>query len=441
MSPPLLARPSPYCLQQRRVCGEVDGAAVTALETAAGRELLRATVRDYGASHPLTRLVVPIAGGTDPDETYTDVPYEKGFAFVSYLRACAGSDAAFDAWLSRYFSGHAFSAVDVPDIFDSFFAAFPHFRGDWTRERWAAEEAAEAAGWWERPQETPADLESCGQASLPALPAADAATGAVPIVDATGRRGLAYRPGYEFMRWMHAPGWPVFYPSCAAGEALAGPAEALAAAWVAAAKAAPAGTPDAALRPADEMGGSGKPFAGWPTLQKLHCLDSLLKACEADMSGCPPATAAADAPAAVAALRAVAPAWHRLLPALEAAYSFGASTNAEVRLRWSQLVALSVFQPYYPAITAFLTSIGKLKYVVPVMRALTGAGPDPAAADAGKPETLGAAGRPGWQLAASLYRRIQPTLHPAVQSRVESVLKGHAEALGEWRSAGGCPRC
>jgi hypothetical protein len=37
--------------------------------------------------------------GADPEDTYTDIPYEKGYAFVSYLRHLVGSDEAFDAWL------------------------------------------------------------------------------------------------------------------------------------------------------------------------------------------------------------------------------------------------------------------------------------------------------------------------------------------------------
>lgn len=44
-------------------------------------------------------LRVPIENGEDPEDTYTDIPYEKGYALVCYLRHLVGSDQEFDAWL------------------------------------------------------------------------------------------------------------------------------------------------------------------------------------------------------------------------------------------------------------------------------------------------------------------------------------------------------
>lgn len=363
---------------------------------------------------------------------------QKGFALVSYLRCCAGSDTAFDAWLQTWFTGHAFISVTYTDIFESFFASFPHLRGDWSRERWEAEEAAEAASWFGRENPLPADLESCSESSLPPLPAADTATGAVPIVDETGRRGLAYRPGYEFMRWLHAPGWPVFYPSCDGGKALSEPAEKAAADWEAAAMAAAAAVPAdapfaaaAVAAPADETGGSGASFASWPTAQKLHFLDALLLRAEAAMGRLPASAepAAASAPD-VAAQRSAGRAWHGLLAALDAAHGFGRSGNMEVRLRWSCLVARAAFEPGFASIAAYFQATGKLKYVTPVMRALVAGPPAPSTADAAAPATLGAAGRPGWAFALAQYAVIRPSLHPSVRSRVEGVLRTAAELLG-----------
>lgn len=90
---------------QRRITTEVHGEAFTALEATTGQALLRADVEAYGADSPLTQLRVPLAAGVDPEDTYNETPYEKGFCFVSYLRSLVGSDSEFDAWLKSYATG------------------------------------------------------------------------------------------------------------------------------------------------------------------------------------------------------------------------------------------------------------------------------------------------------------------------------------------------
>ena len=37
--------------------------------------------------------------GVDPDDTYNETPYEKGFCFVSYLAHLVGDQSRFDAFL------------------------------------------------------------------------------------------------------------------------------------------------------------------------------------------------------------------------------------------------------------------------------------------------------------------------------------------------------
>lgn len=39
-----------------------------------------------GADHPYTCLVPNMEGGVDPDDTFSKVPYEKGFYFLYYLQ-------------------------------------------------------------------------------------------------------------------------------------------------------------------------------------------------------------------------------------------------------------------------------------------------------------------------------------------------------------------
>lgn len=37
--------------------------------------------------------------GVNPDDTYNETPYEKGFCFVSYLAHLVGDQGKFDAFL------------------------------------------------------------------------------------------------------------------------------------------------------------------------------------------------------------------------------------------------------------------------------------------------------------------------------------------------------
>lgn len=361
-----------------------------------------------------------------------ETPYEKGFAFVSYLRAVSAppgtpteaADAAFDAWLRAYTSEFAFRSVTPTDMLESFFRAFPGLRGDWSAEAHAREEAAEAAEWWGRPGAVPEDF-----AAEAALPPYDPAT-APP--DARGRRGVAYRAGFELVRWMHAPGWPPYYPPQADAQALSDPADACLAAWLAAADAAGAAplTPPAL----------GAGFSAWPTLQKLHFLDGALAAQVIAALGASRSSArSCPAPLLLPPCvqeRRDARVGAALLAALDAAYGLGASGNAEVRLRWSQLVGGAGYDAGFASVREFVHSTGardgeewgadgvvhvsvcvggtlplphcggagKLKYITPIFRALWG-GPDASRA-----------------LAPALFAEIRPGLHPAVRARVEGVL-------------------
>jgi hypothetical protein len=213
-----------------------------------------------------------------------------------------------------------------------FFRAFPHLRGDWTPEGFPAEDAAAAAAFTTTLNPVPADLDATSM-----LPPNLAAAGTTPGTG--GKRGLAYVPGYELGRWCHAPGWPPYYPAQPAALEWTVPAETAARAWLTSQEAGLHAAPSAAM-------------ADWPTYQKLHFLDTLRDA------------AAKTEPAGSGA-------W---CDALDDAYGFGTSQNAEIRLRFGQLVAtLSMPSPRSLAsIEQFLHMIGKQKYQLPTYTALIG---------------------------------------------------------------------
>lgn len=144
--------------------------------------------------------------------------------------------------------------------------------------------------------------------------------------------------------WLNDEGLPSFWPDCSAADELTKPAEALVEAWVSGAGAGPEG----------ETGGvEDSQWGAWGTYPRLHFLDTLL---------------AKDA----SALRSGDAAG--VLAALDAAYDLSGSRNAEIQLRWAQIVAKHSFEPGFAAVGAFLASQGKQKYVVPIYRALVDGG-------------------------------------------------------------------
>ncbi|XP_055769624.1 aminopeptidase B isoform X3 [Salvelinus fontinalis] len=158
---------------QRRVCREIYGEAITSLEAATGRALLRQHMDNTGEDHPLNKLRVKIKPGVDPDDTYNETPYEKGFCFVSYLAHLAGDQSHFDAFLKAYVDKFKFRSVMAEDALEFFLEYFPDLK----------------------------------------------------------KKGVDMIKGLEFDSWLNVPGWPPYLPDLSAGKSLMKPAEQLSELW------------------------------------------------------------------------------------------------------------------------------------------------------------------------------------------------------------------
>lgn len=62
----------------------------------------------FPQDHPLTKLRVEIAPGVDPDDTYNETPYEKGYIFLCYLQSLVGDVEVFDNFLKSYVKKFAY---------------------------------------------------------------------------------------------------------------------------------------------------------------------------------------------------------------------------------------------------------------------------------------------------------------------------------------------
>lgn len=87
---------------ERKIIGHVFGEQVEQFHAVRGLDALKATVSDFGDGHPYTALV-PSLEGVDPDESFSRIPYEKGFYFLYYLQSLVGVES-FTKFTAEYLS-------------------------------------------------------------------------------------------------------------------------------------------------------------------------------------------------------------------------------------------------------------------------------------------------------------------------------------------------
>lgn len=99
---------------ERRILEQLEGAELTALHAALGRRSLDQAVEQFASAPQLTRLVTQLQG-VDPDEAYSQVPYEKGYLFLRALEEAAGRER-FDAFLRAYVTRFRFQSITTSDF-------------------------------------------------------------------------------------------------------------------------------------------------------------------------------------------------------------------------------------------------------------------------------------------------------------------------------------
>ncbi|KAM6233037.1 aminopeptidase B [Spheniscus humboldti] len=291
---------------QRRISTEVYGSAYTCLEAATGRALLRQHMDNTGEDHPLNKLRVVIEPGVNPDDTYNETPYEKGYCFVSYLAHLVGDQSKFDAFLQAYVNRFKFQSITADDTLGFFLEYFPELK----------------------------------------------------------EKGVDSLPGFEFDRWLNTPGWPPYLPDLSPGEQLMKPADELAELWAA------DGLNMEAIEDVD--------ITAWRTYQLVYFLDQVLQ----------------KSPLPEGNVERLSKRYPKISKA----------QNAELRLRWCQIVLKNNLEAEYHKVKDFLHSQGKQKYTLPLYRAMWG-GSESARA-----------------LAMETFSATAPQLHVNVQNYVKKIL-------------------
>jgi leukotriene-A4 hydrolase len=99
---------------ERRIVEALDGAEVAALQAAVGLRDLEKAITRFANNPELTKLHTRL-DGIDPDDAFSEVPYEKGYLFLRAIEDVVGR-AAFDRFLHAWVTKFRFAAVTTAEF-------------------------------------------------------------------------------------------------------------------------------------------------------------------------------------------------------------------------------------------------------------------------------------------------------------------------------------
>ena len=99
---------------EHRIGEAVFGKKEAKMQDVLSRKVLYDNINELGAKSPDTRLKVSTSG-RNPDDGLSDIPYEKGYAFLQTIEAAVGREK-FDAFITAYFKSHSFQSITTEDF-------------------------------------------------------------------------------------------------------------------------------------------------------------------------------------------------------------------------------------------------------------------------------------------------------------------------------------
>ncbi len=103
---------------EHRIGEAIFGLKEAQMQDVLSRKSLNDNMQDYGPKNPATQLKVNV-DGINPDESLSDIPYEKGYAFLQVVENAVGR-ATFDKFITEYFNAHAFQSITTEDFLKYF---------------------------------------------------------------------------------------------------------------------------------------------------------------------------------------------------------------------------------------------------------------------------------------------------------------------------------
>lgn len=124
---------------ERRITGAVHGEATRHFSALIGWNDLQSSIDAMKKPERFSTLVQNLKDGTDPDDAFSTVPYEKGFNLLFYLENLVGGVESFDPFIKHYFTKFSRKSLDTWQFLDVLFEFFHENRAllesvDW--ETW-----------------------------------------------------------------------------------------------------------------------------------------------------------------------------------------------------------------------------------------------------------------------------------------------------------------
>lgn len=101
---------------ERRILEAIHGRDYAAMAWAIGGQGLKGAIERFGIDSPYTKLKTDL-WGKDPDDVYSEIPYEKGARFVALLEATVGRES-FDRFIGRYIENFKFTSITTEEFLD-----------------------------------------------------------------------------------------------------------------------------------------------------------------------------------------------------------------------------------------------------------------------------------------------------------------------------------
>lgn len=108
---------------ERKIVAKLHGRAAAEFSAIVGWKALEDSVSGYGEKHEFTKLI-PTLDGVDPDDSFSSIPYEKGFNLLYYLEHLLGEEAfaAYTRWYFEHFAGQSITSFQFKQSLYNFFS-------------------------------------------------------------------------------------------------------------------------------------------------------------------------------------------------------------------------------------------------------------------------------------------------------------------------------
>lgn len=110
---------------ERRITGAIHGSATRDFSAIIGWTDLENSIKAMGLSAKrFSRLVQDLKDGTDPDDAFSTVPYEKGSNLLYHIEQTVGGTAKFDPFIPYYFNKFKYKSLDTYQFIDCLYEFF-----------------------------------------------------------------------------------------------------------------------------------------------------------------------------------------------------------------------------------------------------------------------------------------------------------------------------